>query len=241
MLLVGVSRRAALSALPAAAVAVLAAGACSRGDGSLPERRVLFLGNSFTDGNGGLDTLLTGLAPRAHAERVSPGGLTLARHEADPATLDRLADPEGWDVVVLQEQSQTPVFSYGAFAGSLQRLAARVRSAGARPVALETWTRPDSPGVTTRSLAEAYRSAASLAGTSLAPAGEAFATSLRLRPDLALYERDGHPTEAGSYLAACVVLRAVYGAGPAGNGFTGDLDTDTARLLQGVAAAQPAT
>lgn len=230
-----------LSALPAAAVALLGVSACSRGDDSLPERRVLFLGNSFTDRNGGLDTLLAGLAPRAHTERVSPGGFTLARHEASSESLDRLADPEGWDVVVLQEQSQTPVFSYGAFAGSLQRLAGRVRAAGARPVALETWTRPDSPGVTTRSLAGAYRSAAALSRASLAPAGEAFATSLRLRPDLVLYETDGHPTEAGSYLAACVVLRAVYGSGPAGNGFTGDVDEDTARHLQGVAAAQPAT
>ena len=62
-----------------------------------------------------------------------------------------------------------------------------------------------------------------------------------VRPDVVLYEVDGHPTEAGSYLAACVVLRVLYGTGTTTNTFTGDVDDDVARHLQEVAATQPAT
>ena len=70
--------------------------------------------------------------------------------------------------------------------------------------------------------------------TLLPPDGDAY---LRVLPDLELYQGDGHPTDAGSYLAACVVLRAVYGAvGP--NGFTGGVDDRTAQQLQGAAASR---
>jgi hypothetical protein len=235
---VDVGRRSVLRG--AAGIGTLAAlgpaAGCSTGDASLPARRVLFLGNSYTSYNDGLDSLFAGLAPQADTAAVAPGGMTLTQHVADGETRDRLADPDGWDVVVLQEQSQTPVYSYGEFASALQALAAAARTAGAAPVALATWTRPDSGGVTSGALAQAYASAAGGSGARVARAGEAFDAARRLRPDLELYQQDGHPTDAGSYLAACVLLRAVYGAvGP--NGFTGGVDDDTARLLQGVAAS----
>ncbi|MBM6403889.1 hypothetical protein JQN72_06480 [Phycicoccus sp. CSK15P-2] len=219
-----------------AGVAAAALGGCSRtGDSTLAARRVLFVGNSFTHYNGGLDELLEGLAPNVHARRVAPGGFTLQQHMANGDTLDALADPDGWDVVVLQEQSQLPVYEYGTFSDGLNRLAELARSAGAQPVALQTWARRDSPGVTTAALARAYASAGRSAGTAVAAAGAAFARATSVRPDLALSQDDGHPTEEGSYLAACVVLRTVYGpVGP--NSFTGGLDPVVATTLQGAAA-----
>ncbi len=211
--------------------------ACSSGDTSLPARRVLFIGNSYTSYNDGLDSLFAGLAPNADTAAVAPGGMTLTQHVSDGETRERLADPDGWDVVVLQEQSQTPVYSYGEFATALQSLAATARGAGATPVALATWTRPDSSGVTGAALSQAYGAAAGLAGAQVAQAGLAFDAAHRVLPDLELYQGDGHPTDAGSYLASCVVLRAVYGAvGP--NGFTGGVDDDTAQQLQGAAASR---
>ncbi len=211
-------------------------GGCSSGDTSLPARRVLFIGNSYTSYNDGLASLLAGLAPQADTAAVAPGGMTLAQHVKHGETTEQLADTDGWDVVVIQEQSQTPVYSYAAFASALASLATSARAAGAIPVALATWTRPDSSGVTSGTLAQAYTAAAGQAGARVAHAGLAFDAALRLRPDLALYQPDGHPTEAGSYLAACVVLRSVYGAvGP--NGFSGGIGYETATQLQGVAAS----
>ena len=54
---------------------------------------------------------------------------------------------------------------------------------------------------------------------------------------MSLHEPDNrHPSLAGSYLAACTVLAAVYGKSPVGNRYTAGLDAKTAAFLQGVAA-----
>ncbi len=68
------------------------------------------------------------------------------------------------------------------------------------------------------------------------PAGLAFAKALYKRPSLSLYVEDQrHPTLAGSYLAACTVVAALYNRSPEGNAYTAGLDPATAKFLQGVA------
>jgi hypothetical protein len=50
----------------------------------------------------------------------------------------------------------------------------------------------------------------------VAPVGLAFASALKERPDFALYIEDGHPTEAGTYLAACVLYATIFYKSPVG-------------------------
>ena len=102
-----------------------------------------------------------------------------------------------------------------------------------------TWERPDSVagGVTTAALASAYDAVAAQLGTRVAPAGQAFARSLLQRPDLPLYSQDGHPTEAGTYLAACVLYGVIFQKTPVGNSYVGPgVTKDDAAYLQQVAA-----
>jgi hypothetical protein len=187
---------------------IVLCGAC----GSRPATRVLFIGNSFTSYNSGLDTLLAGLAPSCATASFDQGGLTLEQHWDDAAELHSIATGH-WDYVVLQDQSQSPVINATEFRRYAMLFDHAIARSGAKTVLLMTWQRPDSAseGVTTANLSAAYRAAGAALGAKVAPAGEAFAEAQLERPDLVLNNPDGHPTRLGSYLAACVVYDTIFG------------------------------
>jgi hypothetical protein len=222
-----------MAAAVAALAVVLPAGACSHARTS----HILFVGNSFTFSNGGIDQQLAALAPGTEVERVAVGGATLASHvQAGDAAAAIVRG--GWDAVVLQDQSQTPVVAPDTFASGAATLDQVARSVGARTVLLATWERPDSAaaGVTTDALAAAYSREAARLHATVAPAGRAFALWRVRHPDVALTSRDGHPTPAGTYLAAAVVYGVVFNTSPAGNPHTGPGDPRVGAELQQTAA-----
>jgi hypothetical protein len=143
----------------------------------------------------------------------------------------------GWDVVVLQEQSQRPIFERSLFLSYVQKFDAEIRKNGGKTILFMTWERPESAtdGVTTPNVAAAYYAVGKQLGVTVAPAGLAFGRALAERPELKLYVADGHPTEAGTYLATCVLYGTIYGTSPVGNGYPGGLDGATRDFLQGVA------
>jgi hypothetical protein len=209
-------------------------GAC----GSRPATRVLFIGNSFTSYNGGLDTLLAGLAPSCATASFDQGGFTLEEHWDDAAELHSIATGH-WDYVVLQDQSQSPVVNSAEFRRYTLLFDHAIARSGAKTVLLMTWDRPDSAaeGVTTANLSAAYRAAGAALGARVAPAGEAFAEALLERPDLVLYNPDGHPTRLGSYLAACVVYDTVFGHSAIGLTYSDPgMSAELRTFLQKVAA-----
>lgn len=123
--------------------------------------RVLFVGNSYTSVND-LPTVFRKVAagggrPAPLVDAVVPGGKTLLQHLSDPATLDKIDAGYGprhlpWDVVILQEQSQTPAFAEidprmrDGFLSGAVGLYDRVKqkNPAARVVLYETWARhPD--------------------------------------------------------------------------------------------------
>jgi hypothetical protein len=214
------------------ALAVLC-GAC----GSPPATRVLFIGNSFTSYNGGLAVQLTGLSPSCTTASFDEGGSTLEQHWNDAAELHSIATGH-WDYVVLQDQSQSPVINAAEFRRYATLFDHAITKSGAKTVLLMTWQRPDSAaeGVTTPNLAAAYRAVGADLGAKVAPAGEAFADALIERPDLVLYNSDGHPTVAGTYLAACVVYDTILGRNPVGIAYADpSIAPDLRTFLQGVA------
>lgn len=198
----------------AAAIALLSLTSCS----SQPTIRVLFVGNSFTAINGGLDKQLERLTPYAKTESVTYGGFTLKDHWTDGHALQAIRQG-GWTYVVLQEQSVTPVMATAQFYRYVDAFNSEIVRAGARTVLLMTWERPDmfQAGVTTNALATAYDDAGGPIGAKVAPAGIAFAASLAQRPDLVLNAQDGHPTVYGTYLAGCVLYGTLFDRTPVGN------------------------
>ncbi len=111
---------------------------------------VLFIGNSFTYFNGGMDRQLKGLAPDSSSTVIAVGGYTLRDH-LNAGEAIRTIHLGGWAYVVLQEQSQVPVLDSKNFFNAVRDFDVAVRASGAHTVLLMTWERPDSVdvGVTT--------------------------------------------------------------------------------------------
>jgi hypothetical protein len=228
-------------------VAIIASTSCSSvgalvpGANTTPSLRVLFIGNSYTSFNGGLDQQFKGLDPTSETHRIDAGGYTLQNHWEAGNAPDAIKNGK-WDYVVLQEQSQTPVVSKAIFRQYASYFDIAIKADGAETVLLMTWQRPDSAaaGVTTANLEDAYNAAAKSLGAIVAPAGVAFARSLVVRPDISLYGPDGHPTVAGTYLAGCVVYVTLLHKNPVGNPFSYGSITPEVRAHLQLMAAQAA-
>ena len=98
-----------------------------------PTSRILFIGNSFTFINGGVDEQVRELAPSIAVMRLAIGGYTLQDHWNDPATL-RAIRGHKWNYVVLQEQSQTPVSDQPKFLQYAGKLNSEIKLAGAETI-----------------------------------------------------------------------------------------------------------
>ena len=215
-------------------VALLTFASCQ----SQPSTRILFIGNSYTFVNGGLDKQLEELAPSTETERIASGGYTLEKHWTDGNALQKIREGK-WDYVVLQEQSQVPVINQPRFYEFARMFDTEIRRSGAKTILLMTWERPDSRnlGVTTDGLAAAFTAIGKELGAKVAPAGLAFARSLQSKPELTLYTPDGHPTVEGTYLAACVLYRTIFELSPVGNPYSQkNFSAETEKYLQQIAA-----
>ena len=223
-------------------LAALALGACQLNtDGWQifePSSRILFIGNSFTFFNGGVDAAVRGFAPSIQVKQLAQGGYSLQDHW-DAGEAVKTIRAEKWNYVVLQDQSQRPVIARNKFVAYAAKFNSEVQSAGGKTILFMTWERPDSVqyGVTTKNLSNAYYAAGNQLGAEVAPVGLAFAAALQERPGLALNIQDGHPTPAGTYLAACVVYATIFDKTPVGNRYwiTG-ITKDEQDFLQKIAA-----
>jgi len=215
-------------------VALLTFASCQ----SQPSTRVLFIGNSYTFVNGGLDKQLEELAPSTETDRIALSGYTLEKHWTEGNALKKIREGK-WDYVVLQEQSQAPIINQRKFYEFARMFDEEIRRSGARTILLMTWERPDSKnwGVTTDGLATAFTVIGKELVAKVAPAGLAFARSLQAKPELALCTPDGHPTVEGTYLAACVLYRTIFELNPVGNPYSNEnISAETRKYLQQIAA-----
>lgn len=146
--------------------------------------------------------------------------------------IDRL-----FDVAVMMDCSQCPVHPQlkTVFTEYMKKNSEIVRRHGARPVLFMSWAYKDVPSMT-QGLADAYTTAGRENHAEVIPAGLAFARSVALKPGLELYAPDKrHPSQAGSYLAACTTYAVLFRKSPVGLSYTAGLDAETVRHLQSVA------
>ncbi|MGF1504809.1 MAG: DUF4886 domain-containing protein [Anaerolineae bacterium] len=203
-----------------------------------PESRILFIGNSYT-GYNNLREIVSEVIERSAPDwgpvttaAVTPGGYTFTTHQADAARSGtRLDDLLGqpWELVAMQEQSQTPGYYEDSTQkrSSLQngaRLAESIEGTGAHIMLFMTWgyqggdaTNPDIyrtyPMMQERTSAGYLDLADAFSGAigepvSIAPVGTAFHLIYDENRSVhrQLYAGDGsHPSLAGSYLAALVI------------------------------------
>jgi uncharacterized protein DUF4886 len=182
--------------------------------------RVLFVGNSYTFVND-LPRLVAEMSRAVKLDRpietdsVVEGGATLKQLFDAGKALAAIRSGK-FDAVVLQEQSQLPILDRKSFHESVRKFHAEIEQAKAKTVLYVTWARQNAPK-TQSDLTEAYATIAKELGATLAPVGPAFERALADRPKISLFDSDGsHPSEAGSYLAACVFVEVLAGKPPKG-------------------------
>ena len=143
-----------------------------------------------------------GRSPLPSITTVLDGGQSLkgAAGRADIGTVMA----RGWDIVVLQEQSTTPITAPDTMLRYGTQLGEMAKRAGAKVLLFQTWPAGDATPSAT-AIRAAYDQLARAIGATVVPVGDAWLQLMTARPDLALYQDDGsHPTAIGTYLAACV-------------------------------------
>ena len=108
-----------------------------------------------------------------------------------------------------------------------------IKAAGGTTVLYMTWARLHAPE-SQRAITDAYTDIARELGATVVPVGLAWQRFLGQHDRPVLHDKDqSHPTLAGSYLAACVFLGALFGENPVGVDFEVDgLNEKDLTLLQ---------
>lgn len=199
-------------------------------------KRVLFLGNSYTQVNN-LPQLLADVAASTGdsliSDRSTPGGYTLQLHTTNTSSVGKIMQGN-WDMVVLQEQSQLPsfpieqvitdVFPYARFLDSL----INIYNPCGETVFYRTWGRKNGdasncswwPPVCTYQgmdslLQLRYMMMADSNQAIVSPVGAVWNYIRQYYPDIELYQMDeSHPSQAGSYAAACSFYTAIFRKNP---------------------------
>ena len=210
-------------------------------------RNVLFVGNSLTYVNA-LPGMVKALAdsaggtPALHVEQVAFPDFSLEDHWANGAA-GKAIGVGGWHVVVMQQGASSLASSQANLKEWAGRFATAIREAGARPALYMVWPTADRLQAFD-AVRASYSEAATASGGMFLPAGEAWREAWRLDPAAPLYSADGlHPTVAGSYAAALVIVGMLYDRSPVGlparlsiGGAVIDIPPPLARTLQQAAA-----
>lgn len=222
------------------------------------QKNVLFIGNSYTDVNN-LPSIVQHIAEDMGDQMTyqsnTPGGCTFAQHCTNNSMT--FIQQGGWDVVVLQEQSQLPSFPPNQVSSECFPYAARlVDSVYAHgdctePMFYMTWGRKDGdqhnapyyPPLATYEgmdslLYHRYIYMAEANDASVCPVGRVWRMLRENHAEIELYSGDGsHPSEAGSYAAAVAFYTMIYQRSPEEIRYTYTLDEATSETIKRVVKA----
>ncbi len=225
--------------------------------------KVLFLGNSYTYFND-LPEQLYQLAlaggDTIKYESNSPGGCSLGHpdngHLYNSTSLNLIAQ-EGWDFVILQDQSQMPVIphfrdTYTYPGGEALYELIKQANPCAEALFFMTWGRKVggqqcideycSTDFTDfehmqDSLELAYMHMGNTLNSPVCPVGIAWKNSILNGDPYELFSSDGaHPSPAGTYLAACTFYASILKKSPEGLEFYGLISEEEALYFQEIAA-----
>jgi hypothetical protein len=227
-----------------------------------PPKRILFTGNSFSYYNNGIHNHVASLV-RSDGEWESGKNrfrlLTLSGshvYEQLPIIEAMLKlNKQQWDAVVLQGHSNEAITSNKRekFEQSIEKAIDMLKEKSILPILFMTW---EYEGETEmgKDLLKTYINVAAKHKVPLVPVGLAFAKSQQLYPDISLYSPDflgvsnkdtspkltyrkvvKHPSQAGTYLTACVFYAALYNKSPQGLAYIADLPPKQAKELQNLA------
>jgi hypothetical protein len=224
---------------------------CDPSQGTEVCSRILFIGNSYTYTND-LPGVFTKLANsggyRVETGMAAQGGWSLADHVNSTDTLNQINSSK-WKYVVLQDQSEIPAIENSRSASmypAARTLVSKIEGAGAIPIFFITWAHRD--GLPNYGLQDyqnmqfqidiGYMRIAQELSAPMAPVGYAWLLAQGQNSKLNLWQPDGsHPTEQGTYLAACVFYAVIFRQTPKGLTYQAGLSSETAAFLQQIAGS----
>jgi hypothetical protein len=211
---------------------------------------ILFIGNSYTYVND-LPTTFRKLACsggiKVETDMAASGGWTLAQHAGSQETFQKI-DSRKWDFVVLQEQSEIPAIPNSRIQSmypAARILVSRIRLKGSKPVFFLTWGHRDGDkqfGIQSYTdmqsqLRAGYLGIAQELSAPVAGVGDVWRQAAQQPDPISLWQDDGsHPTEAGTYLAACVFYAVLFHQSPEGLPYHGNVPENTAGAIQSLSA-----
>lgn len=190
-------------------------------------KRVLFIGNSHTYFNEGMDANLMALAASIDsnlcvtAARISGGGLRLDEHwDAGEAVME--IQTGGWDIVSLRGSGGTVLTYPDSYAYYVALFDEEIRQAGGRTALPAMWAGRDYPEIAPI-ITERIATIAATHDAIILPYATAWAHALAERPEIPIYHADGgHPSPHGTYLSTCIAFVALYGIDPRGATYVTD-------------------
>lgn len=215
---------------------------------------ILFIGNSFTyynDQPSIFNSISSDVGEMVSVSSITNGSETLESW-ADPNNSQgalveaALTSSSDYDIIILQEQSTTPINSYNRFLQAVETLQKRINETqdNCEIYLYETWGYEElasslgcSIPKAEAQIREAYTKVGEETGINVSYVGKAF-TYVYENNDLNInlyYSDSKHPSFAGSYLAACVHLGTILHRDPRENTFYGELEEDVASFLASVA------
>ena len=213
----------------------------------------LFIGNSYTAVNNlpqMVQQIAASMGDQLTYESNTPGGCTFSQH-CDNHSMELIC-AGGWDIVVLQEQSQYPSFPQSQVESEVFPYAERLvdsvyaHSPCGEPMFYMTWGRkngdagnaPYFPVLGTYEgmdsmLCERYTYMAQQYDAALSPVGRVWRYLREHHNDIELYQADeSHPSVAGTYAAACTFYVMFFHRAPDDITYDASLSAATAQTIR---------
>lgn len=221
---------------------------------SAQETKILFLGNSYTASNN-LPQLVHDVAESTGDDITydsnTPGGYTLEGHAGNATTLDKI-NSDNWDYVVIQAQSQEPSFPTWQVEANTFPYATelcdqiRANNPCSRPTFYMTWGRENGdqsncanwPPVCTYEGMDSllnlrYQMMGDMNSAYVSPVGAVWRYIRENNDEIDLYSGDGsHPSQAGSYAAACTFYAILLEKDPTNITYDFTLNAETADYIK---------
>ncbi|MCQ2427887.1 MAG: discoidin domain-containing protein [Clostridia bacterium] len=169
------------------------------------------------------------------------------KDEYGKQVLTYLRSSTKYDIVIIQEQSSTPISNPGDFYDSCREFKKLVDANGGEMWLYETWGYkpghsdlaaygPTSDKMEMK-LRAAYKAIGDELGVGVCYAGAAFTASNKLNPRIDLYHTDAkHPSVAGSTLIAWTLFGTIFGVDPVTLDYNGSLSADEGAALKKIAS-----
>lgn len=185
--------------------------------------KLLFIGNSFTYRNGGIEKHIKLMADNTkktipvQVDKATKGGATLKIHFGIDSVHEKIKNGNN-NIVILQEDipeykehTIAPFFEYATL------FEKEITLSKSKLVLFMAWPYERLNWISLDEIVAAHKTIAKQLNATVAPVGIALDRSLRRRPQMAMLGMDKeHESVHGTYLASCVIYATLFNKSPKG-------------------------